>query len=174
MPTQRRAQTLTRWKQAARKNSFNLAANGAGAFHFAIIASAFNRPLTLSLVDGARRFLERHGATAAQISVLWAPGAFELPVVAARVAGRPNHPDAIIALGVLIRGQTSQYAVIAQAVAQGLTEVSVRTGVPVSFGVIVAETLEQARARAGGKAGNRGEEAAEAAVAVLSTLRAIS
>jgi len=134
---------------------------------FVVLASEFNRPLTDALVRGALRALERHGAAAARIRTVWVPGAFELPVVAAcAVKARPR-PDAVIALGVLIRGETAQYEVIAHAVAQGLGQVSVTTGVPVTFGVIVAETPAQARARAGGARGNRGEDAALAALSVL-------
>jgi 6,7-dimethyl-8-ribityllumazine synthase len=92
---------------------------------------------------------------------------FELPVVAARIARSRPRPHAIIALGALIRGQTPQYEVIAHAVAQGLVQVAVSTSIPVTFGVIVATTLAQAKARAGGPMGNRGEEAAMAALAVL-------
>lgn len=134
---------------------------------FVILAAEFNRPLTDALVRGALRALERHGAAAARIRTVWVPGAFELPVVAARAVKARPRPDAVIALGVLIRGETAQYEVIAHAVAQGLGQVSVTTGVPVTFGVIVAETPAQARARAGGPRGNRGEDAALAALSVL-------
>jgi 6,7-dimethyl-8-ribityllumazine synthase len=99
--------------------------------------------------------------------LVWVPGSFELPVAAARLAAASPRPDAIIALGTLIRGETPQYDAIAHAVANGLTHVAVSTGVPVGFGVVVAETLAQARARAGGRLGNRGEEAALAALDLL-------
>lgn len=134
---------------------------------FVLIASRFHEPIARSLVRGATDTLTRHGAARRQIALCWVPGAFELPVVAARLARRRPRPDAIIALGALVRGQTSQYTVLAQAAAQGLTQVSVTSGVPVTFGLIVAESLAQARARAGGSQGNRGEEAALAALAVL-------
>ncbi len=153
---------------------------------FVIVASQFNRPITLALIRGATSVLHRSGASASNIRVLWVPGAFELPVVASRVARARPRPDAIIALGALIRGETPQYEVLAQAVAQGLMDVAVRHGIPVTFGVIVAASLAQAKARAGlpappllrsakqsvrGQAGgaicNRGEEAALAALAVL-------
>jgi 6,7-dimethyl-8-ribityllumazine synthase len=109
----------------------------------------------------------RHGAAAARVRTLWVPGAFELPVVAARIVRTAPRPDAVIALGVLIRGETIQYEVIAHAVAQGLGQVSVTSGIPVAFGVVVAGTPAQARARCGGARGNRGEEAALAALSVL-------
>ncbi len=132
-----------------------------------ILASTFHPGMAQRLIRGATGRLRRSGVAPSRIRVLWVPGAFELPVVAARVArGRPR-PQAIIALGALIRGETPQYDVLAHAVAQGLAQVSVMTGIPVTFGVIVAQTLAQAKARAGGAMGNRGEEAASAALAVL-------
>ena len=134
---------------------------------FVLIASQFNRPITLALIRGASAVLRRSGASPSDIRLLWVPGAFELPVVASRVARTRPRPDAIIALGALIRGETPQYEVLAHAVAQGLSQVAVTAGLPVTFGVIVADTLAQAKARAGGSAGNRGAEAALAALAVL-------
>lgn len=134
---------------------------------FVLIASQFNRPLTLALVRGASAILRRGGASSSNIRVLWVPGAFELPVVAARLTRTRPRPDAMIALGVLIRGETPQYEVLAHAVAQGLSQVAVTARLPVTFGVIAAETVAQAKARAGGSLGNRGEEAALAALAVL-------
>ncbi len=134
---------------------------------FVILAAEFHRPLAEALVQGASGVLRRHGVAREAIRVLWVPGAFELPVVAARMAaGRPK-PEAIIAVGALIRGDTIQYEVLAHAVAQGLSEVAVRARIPVTFGIVVAQTLAQARARAGGRMGNRGAEAAHAALAVL-------
>jgi len=138
---------------------------------FTVIASEFNRPLAVALARGAVRALVRHGASPARIRTVWVPGAFELPVVAARLVDRPPRPDAVIAVGVLIRGETSQYEVIAHAVAQGLGHVAVTSRVPVTFGVVVARTRAQARARCGGARGNRGEEAALAALSVLSLFR---
>ena len=137
---------------------------------FVILASAFNDSITRPLATGASETLQRAGVAIRHIQVLWVPGAFELPVIAARVAQGRNAPTAIIAVGALIRGQTSQYQVLAHAVAEGLAQVSVKTGVPVTFGIIVAETVAQARARAGGAMGNRGTEAALAALATLRLL----
>ena len=134
---------------------------------FILIASRFNEPITRALIRGAETALRHAGASARRIQLLWAPGVFELPVVAVRAARMRPKPDAIIALGVLIRGQTPQYEVLAHAVAQGLSQVAVETGIPVTFGVVVAETVAQARARAGGSMGNRGQEAALAALSVL-------
>ncbi len=134
---------------------------------FVLIASQFNAPITRALIRGAESTLQRAGASARSIRLLWVPGAFELPVVAARVARTSPRPHAIIALGALIRGQTPQYEILAHAAAQGLSQVAIETAIPVTFGVIVATTVAQARARAGGSMGNRGEEAALAALAVL-------
>ena len=134
---------------------------------FVILASRFNEPISLALVRGARDVLRRAGVAATHVQLVWVPGAFELPVVAARLVQAKRRPHAIIALGALIRGQTSQHEVIAHAVAQGLSQVAVTATIPVTFGVIVAATPAQARARAGGAQGNRGAEAALAALAVL-------
>lgn len=132
-----------------------------------ILAASFNSSIARALVRGATDVLRRSGASGRNIRLLWVPGAFELPVAAARVAAGQPRPHAIVAVGALIRGETPQYEVIARAVAQGLTQVSVRTGIPVTFGVIVATNPAQARARAGGTMGNRGAEAASAALSVL-------
>ena len=132
-----------------------------------IIASQFNPSISRALIRGATDVLHRSGVPSRNIRLLWVPGAFELPVVAARVAATRPRPHAVIALGALIRGETSQHEVIAHAVAQGLSQVSVTTGMPVTFGIVVAATLAQARARAGGSHGNRGAEAAMAALVVL-------
>lgn len=131
---------------------------------FVILAARFHPAIAELLVDGAVRTLKRCGVLSSDIQLLWVPGAFELPVIAARVSVRRPVPSAIIALGALIRGHTSQYEVIAHAVASGLSHVAVTATIPVTFGVIVAETLAQANARSGGREGNRGEEAALAAI----------
>ena len=138
-----------------------------GDKRFVIIASEFHAAIARALIQGAVEVLRRAGASTSQIRLLWVPGAFELPVVAARVARSRPRPHAIIALGTLIRGETPQYEVLAHAVAQGLAQVSVERGIPVPFGVVVAATVAQAKARAGGSFGNRGAEAALAALAVL-------
>ena len=132
-----------------------------------LLASRFHAPLVRRLVEGARRFLRRAGVPASCIHVVWVPGTFELPVAAARLARRRPRPDAIIALGALLRGETAQYELLAHATLAGLTHVAVTHAIPVACGVIVAATPAQARARAGGRMGNRGEEAAAAALAVL-------
>ena len=134
---------------------------------FVLIASSFHPDLSRALVRGASRALLRAGVPQDRIRVVWAPGAFELPMLASWLARRCPRPDAIVALGCLIRGETTQHEVIAHAAAQGLCQVGVEAAMPVTFGLIVAETLAQAKARAGRAHGNRGEEAAEAALAML-------
>lgn len=141
-----------------------------GRLRVTVIASRFNPSITRALAEGATRVLRRAGIAPRAIRLLWVPGAFELPVAAARVARSRPRPHAIVVVGALIRGRTPQYEVIAQAVAQGLSQVAVGSGIPVTFGVIVASTVAQASARAGGSEGNRGAEAARAAVALLDVL----
>jgi 6,7-dimethyl-8-ribityllumazine synthase len=136
-----------------------------------LVASEFNPSITRALVDGARKTLVRYGLPASRIRTVWVPGAFELPLAALRGAEAPG-TRAVIALGCLIRGETPQYAAIGHAVADGLTHVALKTKVPVTFGVIIAESMRQAKARAGMSAGraasgNRGSEAALAALAMM-------
>ncbi len=154
---------------STRRPSARKSSSSAALKRFVLVASRFNAPITRRLVRGATETFRRHGVAASRIRVCWVSGAFELPVAASRIAGS-LHPDGILALGALIKGQTNQHEVIAHAVAQGLMHVSVTTGIPVGFGVIVAEDARQADARAGGKMGNRG---CEAALAVLESLRLI-
>ena len=153
--------------RTATRPSMSSTSREAAGRRFLVLASRVHPEIASSLVRGAQETLRRHGARSTAIRVVDVPGAFELPVVAARMAAARSRPDAIIAVGCLIRGQTSQHEVIAHAVAQGLAHVSVTSGVPVAFGVIVADTVAQARARAGGRMGNRGTEAALAALGVL-------
>lgn len=139
---------------------------------FVLVASEFNPAITQSLVDGAQHALQESGVPRRQIRTVWVPGAFELPVAAAAAASRLQ-PEAIIALGCLIKGQTPQYTAIGQAAAEGLAQVSVSTQIPVTFGVIIADSAAQAAARAGGRAGHRGREAALAAVAMAKLLETL-
>ncbi len=137
-----------------------------------VIAAQFNHAITRQLADGALAALAQHGIPKRAIRTLWVPGAFELPVAAA-YAATTWHPEAIVAVGCLIKGQTSQYAAIGHAVAEGLAQVSVQQGVPVGFGVIVAETFAQATARSGGRVANRGRDAALAAIAMMDLFRSV-
>ena len=132
----------------------------------AIVASRFHAAITVRLVDGARAALLRHGVRAGDVRVVWVPGAFELPQAAARLA-RSGDVDALVCVGCVIRGETPHFEYVAGESARGISEVGLSTGVPTTFGVITADTREQAEARAGGAIGNRGEEAALAALELL-------
>jgi 6,7-dimethyl-8-ribityllumazine synthase len=129
----------------------------------AIAASRFNEAIVTRLVDGAIDGLRRHGVDVDAIDVAWAPGAFELPLVAARLASTGSY-DAVITLGAVIRGATSHYELVAGQCAAGVQRAQLDTGVPVIFGVLTTDTIEQAVERAGTKAGNKGFEAAAAAI----------
>jgi 6,7-dimethyl-8-ribityllumazine synthase len=132
----------------------------------AIVASRFNESLTTRLVDGARAALSRHGVRPADLRVVWVPGAFELAQTAARLAASGS-VDALVCVGCVIRGETPHFDYIAGEAARGISEVGRSTGVPTTFGVITADTRKQAEDRAGGAVGNRGEEAALAALELL-------
>src|SRR3989338_3892659 len=116
---------------------------------FLVLASRFNQPMTQRLVDGALAALREAGASPRQIRTVWVPGAFELPAAAAHFASQHARPHAIIAVGAIIKGETMQYQALAAAVTQGLSQAAVTTGVPVTCGVVIAETAKQASARAG-------------------------
>ena len=135
----------------------------ASGLRFALVVSRFNEALTGRLLDGAVDCLERHGADEEGLVVYRVPGAWELPLLTAKLAASGDW-DAVVALGVLIRGGTAHFDLIAAEVAKGLATSSMQTGVPVSLGVVTAETLEQAVERAGTKQGNKGWDAALAAI----------
>jgi 6,7-dimethyl-8-ribityllumazine synthase len=135
----------------------------------AIVASRFNEPIVSRLLDGALDCLREHGATQ-EIMVIRVPGSWEIPVVARRLA-LGGQVDAVIALGVLIRGETLHFELIAREVARGLARAAEESGIPVTIGVIAAETRQQAIDRAGGLHGNRGREAARAAIETVTALR---
>jgi 6,7-dimethyl-8-ribityllumazine synthase len=127
------------------------------------VAARFNEPITKRLVDGALGALVAAKVPAADVDLEWVPGSFELPQAAAHLA-RTGRYSGIICVGVIIRGQTPHFEYIAREAAAGIREVGMATGVPTTFGVITALTEEQAWDRAGGQVGNRGEEAAHAAL----------
>lgn len=129
----------------------------------AIVASRFNETIGLRLVEGAVDCLTRHGIDEDSLSVTWVPGAFELPIAARRWASS-GRVDAVVALGVVIRGETPHFDYVAGGAAAGIAQASGDTGVPITFGVLTTDTAEQAEARAGGKSGNKGFEAALAAI----------
>ncbi len=139
---------------------------------FGVVVSRFHEPITARLLDGALAALRRHGAAEEDISVVWVPGAFEIPQVALHLA-RSGRFDALICLGVVIRGETPHFEHVAREAARGISEVALTTGVPTTFGVVTAESEAQALERAGGKVGNRGEEAALAALELAGLVRGL-
>jgi 6,7-dimethyl-8-ribityllumazine synthase len=132
-------------------------------------ASRFNELVTRKLLEGALAALATHGVAVEDVDVVWVPGAFELPLVARRLAGSRTY-DAVICLGCVIRGETVHFEHVAGQAAAGIREAGQTTGVPVTFGVLTTETLEQALDRAGGKHGNKGWDAATAAIEMSSLL----
>jgi len=139
---------------------------------FAVVCSRFNDAITHRLLDGALDALARHGADPERVDVAWCPGAFEVPLVAKTMAESGRY-DAVVALGAVIRGATGHYEHVAGGVASGLQQAALATGVPVLFGVLTVDTLEQAVERAGTKAGNKGAEAAVGAVEMVNLLRGL-
>ena len=138
---------------------------------YALIVSRFNDFINSRLLDGALDSLRRHGVdTDARCTVVWVPGAYEMPLVAQRLA-RSGDYDAVIGLGCVIRGGTPHFDYVAGEVSKGISRVALDTGVPVAFGVLTTDTIEQAVERAGTKAGNKGAEAALAAIEMVAVLR---
>lgn len=144
----------------------------AGAGRFAVVAARFNEPITKRLVDGAVHALSAAGVATSAVDVFWIPGSFELPQAASHLADTRRYAG-IVCLGVVIRGQTPHFEHVAREAATGIREVALRTGVSVTFGVITALTEEQAWHRAGGEVGNRGQEAAEAALEMAGFIRSL-
>jgi 6,7-dimethyl-8-ribityllumazine synthase len=141
-----------------------------GNLRFAIIAARFNDFIVESLIKGALEELERQGAGKGQVDLIRVPGAFELPIVARKLATLRRH-DAIIALGAVIRGDTPHFDFVAGECASGLARIATDTGVPIAFGVLTTNTVEQAIERAGTEAGNKGGEAARTAIELANLLR---
>jgi 6,7-dimethyl-8-ribityllumazine synthase len=147
----------------------NVLGNG---LRIAVAVTRWNEFITKELLDGALTALRRHGVADDDVTVAWVPGAYELPVVCKRFAASGN-VDAVIALGTVIRGATGHYEHVAGQCASGLSRVALDTGIPVIFGVLTTETIEQAIERAGTKAGNKGAEAATTAIETANLLRSI-
>lgn len=147
----------------------NLSAKG---LRFALLASRFNDFISDRLLDGALDTLTRSGATDGDIEVVKVPGSFEMPVVAKALAESGKY-DAVICLGCIIRGGTPHFDYVASEAAKGIAKVSLDTGLPVSFGVITADNIEQAIERAGTKSGNKGRDAALSAIEMANLLKAV-
>ncbi len=131
-----------------------------------IVASRFNEIIVNKLVGGAVDGLRRHGVEEENIALAWVPGAFEIPLIAQKMAASGKY-DAVIAVGAVIRGSTSHYDYVCNEVSKGVAQTSLSTGVPVLFGVITTENIEQAIERAGSKAGNKGYDCALAAIEMV-------
>jgi 6,7-dimethyl-8-ribityllumazine synthase len=139
---------------------------------FAVVVSRFNQPVTSRLLDGALAAFGRGGVDDRDLEVVWAPGAFEIPLVAQRLA-RSEQFDAVVCLGAVIRGETAHFDYVAGECARGVQEVALETGVPCLFGVLTTDTLEQALDRAGGAHGNKGWDAAMAAMEMAGLLESL-
>ena len=139
---------------------------------FALVVSRFNDFITKRLLEAALDTLIRHGATTNEIEVVWVPGSFEIPSVASKIAKSKKY-DAIICLGTVIRGSTPHFEYIASEVAKGIAQLSVTCGVPTIFGIVTADTLEQAIERAGTKEGNKGRDAAMSAIEMANLFKKI-
>ncbi|MGN1230389.1 MAG: 6,7-dimethyl-8-ribityllumazine synthase [Anaerotignum sp.] len=144
-----------------------LIANG---MKFGIVAARFNEFIVSKLIGGAEDALLRHGADGDDITLAWVPGAFEIPTAAKRMAQSGKY-DAVICLGAVIRGATSHYDYVCNEVSKGIAHISLETGVPVMFGVVTTENIEQAVERAGTKAGNKGYDAAVAAIEMVDLIK---
>ncbi|MCD6170520.1 MAG: 6,7-dimethyl-8-ribityllumazine synthase [Candidatus Latescibacteria bacterium] len=130
---------------------------------FGIVVSRFNEFVSAKLLDGALDCLRRHGCDEGRIDIVWVPGAFEIPLTAKRLAQSEKY-DAVICLGAVIRGATPHFEYIASEVSKGVAKVSLETGMPIAFGILTTDTIEQAIERAGTKAGNKGWDAALGAI----------
>lgn len=142
----------------------------AKGLRFGIVVSRFNDFITNKLLDGAIDVLLRHGADEKDIDVVKVPGSFEIPLVAKKIAQKKTY-DAVICLGTIIRGATPHFEYIASEVAKGVATTSMETGIPMAFGVITADTIEQAVERAGTKSGNKGADAAVVAIEMAQLLK---
>lgn len=139
---------------------------------FAIVVSRFNDLITSRLVDGACETITRHGGDASKIDIVSVPGSFEIPLAAKKLAASGKYA-AVICVGAVIQGSTTHHEYINSQVAAGIMNISCDTGVPVTFGVITCESMEQALDRAGGKVGNKGTEATLAAIEMINLLKTI-
>jgi 6,7-dimethyl-8-ribityllumazine synthase len=141
----------------------------ASKFRFAIVVSRFNELVAKGLLEGAMDCLNRHGAKETAIEVAWVPGAFEIPLIAKQIA-KAKKVDAVICLGAVIRGSTPHFDYVAGEAAKGIAKVSLDENLPIIFGVLTTDTLEQAMERAGAKPGNKGFSAAQSAIELASLM----
>lgn len=137
-----------------------------------IVAGRFNEFITSKLISGALDGLKRHNVDEDSIEIAWVPGAFEIPLIASEMA-RSKKYDAIICLGAVIRGNTSHYDYVCNEVSKGIAHVSLETGIPIMFGVVTTENIEQAIERAGTKSGNKGYDVAVGAIEMINLVREI-
>lgn len=142
----------------------------ASGLRFGIVAGRFNELITSQLLQGALEGLRRHGAADEDITVAWVPGAFEIPVTALKLA-KSGRVDAVICVGAVIRGATPHFDYVAGSAASGIAQAALQSGVPVIFGVLTTDTIEQALERAGTKAGNKGWDAAVTAIEMANLLK---
>ncbi len=140
---------------------------------FAVVVSRFNEFITSKLLGACLDTLRRHGVDDENIEVIWCPGAYEIPFIAGKAAKSAKY-DAVVCLGAVIRGSTSHYDLVCSECAKGVASVAMETGVPCIFGVVTTDTIEQAIERAGTKAGNKGADAAGAAIEMANLCRAMS
>ncbi|MBN1844136.1 MAG: 6,7-dimethyl-8-ribityllumazine synthase [Sedimentisphaerales bacterium] len=144
-----------------------------GQEQYGIVVSRFNEFITSKLLAGALDCLTRHGASQEQVTVMWVPGSFEVPLAAQRMAASGRYA-AVLCLAAVIRGQTDHYEYVCQQITRGVGEVGLKTGVPTLFGVITSDSLEGAIDRAGAKGGNHGFHAAAAAIEMVQVLRQLN
>lgn len=144
----------------------------ASGLRFAIVVSRFNEFISTRLLDGALDALKRHDADMDKVDIAWVPGSFEIPLVASRLAESGKY-DAIICLGAVIRGSTPHFEYVAAEVSKGIARVNLEKGIPAAFGIITADSIEQAVERAGAKQGNKGWQAALTAVEMANLLKEI-
>lgn len=144
----------------------------AGKEKYAVVIGRFNEFIGSKLLDGCLDALNRHGVSEDAIDIVWVPGAFEIPVIASKLAETKEYA-AVITLGAVIRGNTPHFQYVSSELAKGIAQVGLKTGIPVIFGVLTTDNIEQAIERAGTKSGNKGSEAAKGAIEMVNLLRAI-
>ncbi|MDP3013824.1 MAG: 6,7-dimethyl-8-ribityllumazine synthase [Candidatus Subteraquimicrobiales bacterium] len=145
----------------------------AKGLRFGIVVSRFNEFFSAKLLEGALDALKRHDAADADIEIAWTPGSFEIPLVAKKLADTKKYDD-IICLGVIIRGGTPHFDYVCSEAAKGIAKVGLETGIPVAFGVVTADTLDQAIERSGSKSGNKGWQAAVSAIEMANLIKTLS